>query len=219
MNSPKKNKIISKQELSSILKKITPSFDYKEQIKFYSLWSAFIDKHANQSIHFSNLLPSEEWNECFPLEYILEEIEITILFDIERLLKYIRQGNLICSSMKSSLIKTDFHYTDMGDCSPVSKTVYPVIVYFPMLSDNTLKHFVVIDGNHRVTNSISKDDDFYVLYISPFNLGLPFFKNLNSWIAYQLIASYHQIIESDKSKRELLYSQLSLMLENILTKK
>lgn len=192
---------ITKEQLCALLTHITPELKRQGHQDFVKLWKDFIESYANDDMHFFNSNRGN-YKEYFPLESRIYDMKYSILFDVDRILRNIEQHRILPDEHNYFEMKNDFYFTKPDNMDIICKTIPPVLVYFPAFQDSVFRQYAVIDGNHRIYDLIKKDHDFKLHIISPFDLRLECFLNINSWIAYHLISGSHYAV--DRTKQEFL---------------
>jgi len=170
--------------------------DEKMAMDYLLFWTRFAAAATVNDGHASTT-----YRQCFPLEYLKDPMKETIWINIENCADLIKREQIKVSTVPFS--RDDYYYTDMSKEKGFRRhynkwhiSKHPVIaIFFPCIaSDGRLKHYAIVEGNHRITSAELNHKSINVSVIKTILLPPDMFEDSMSWLMYLAIANFYEIV-------------------------
>ncbi len=129
----------------------------------------------------------------FPLEHIIFGKKVTMFFNINAVFNKYLNNKLHYQKMMLSEIQHNVYYTEMGS-NKLDKHYgdTPIFaVHMPVNDDDVIKHFAIIDGNHRVSAAFHSHTDIEVTIIAENCLPPEIFMNNTNWVIFNVMFVFY----------------------------
>lgn len=208
-------KPIKKKQLIFIVNSLYSQTHTKYK-RFIQLWKDFILKYANDTIFFYDSNNNTNNNETFLYNMCYLNQNFAIYFNIERISQFISTDNIRYNTIQLSDFKNHLIYSNEENMTNRKKiNDFPIIIYFPIL--NSTSDYLVIDGNHRITNNINNNINCTLTLIKPNDLRLSCFSDFNSWIIYHFLTNYYGIMHNDDRYIEQFINQSNTLINSVIS--
>lgn len=189
------------QELLVIFKRTATT---EKQNEFLEIWSSYIVSMKKELRFISQTSQPES----FSTPLILNRSQVFLTFNADRVNRYIATNRIKTLILNSEDLSDKVDISNEYKPLDVYKKENPVIIYFPIHPD---KEYLCIDGNHRVHNHKHEGVNFKYTFISPDEMKPEFFHDLYSFIAYEIIALYSIMTNSNQEEQRILDESIKII--------
>lgn len=211
---------ITRKQLISILNTMSPALIDNGHSQLFEFWKDYVETFANDSVYFNKEVVADEYYSIFKYDYSFADVSSTLYFDTCNINKNLLNGTLTTTleSFESyNELLNELLIFPVALCTGTIKSNNPVAVYLPSFIYTKNVHFAIVDGNESLRHYHDNNNVFDGNIILPSTLRIDCFKNLNSFIVYQLIASYCFANALSKNDFDKYFDELKVTLKSANT--